>query len=103
MNDGKVVLNAERVVFYSMTDERSFFEWLAKMPFVLDVVGRGLVIEITVDTSMVDDDGLRELIAFFQRYRVSMRQLRVFDCEEFSHWFRRRNTFWYKKVFSDPH
>ncbi|HDS0949304.1 TPA: hypothetical protein QDZ34_003187 [Stenotrophomonas maltophilia] len=103
MNDRKVVLNAERVVFYSMTDERSFFEWLAKMPFVLDVVGRGLVIEITVDTSMVDDDGLRELIAFFQRYRVSMRQLRVFDCEEFSDWFRRRNTFWYKKVFSDPH
>jgi len=30
MNDRNVVLNAERVVFYSMTDERSFFEWLAR-------------------------------------------------------------------------
>jgi hypothetical protein len=99
MSDRNVVLNAERVVFYSMTDESSFFEWLARMPFVLDVAGRGLVVEITVDPLMVNDDGLRELIALFQRYRVSMRQLRVFDCEEFSHWFRRRNTFWYKKVF----
>lgn len=99
MSDRKVVLNAERVVFYSMTDERFFFEWLAKMPFVLDVVGRGIVIEITIDISMVNEDGLRELIALFQRYRVSMRQLLVFDREEFSHWFRRRSAFWHKKVF----
>lgn len=95
----EVVLNAERVVFYSMVDERFFFEWLEKMPFVVDVAGRGMVIEITVDSSKVDSDALRELLALFQRYRVSMRQLRVFDCEEFASWFRRRSAFWYRKVF----
>ncbi len=34
-------LEAENVVFYSMSDERLFFQWLGEMRFVEDVVGRG--------------------------------------------------------------
>lgn len=94
-----VELEAEGVIFYSINDERFFFDWLGKMEFVKEVVGRGSVIYIKVDAASVTEDGLRELLAFFQRYRVSMRQLRAFDRDDFSSWFRRSNSFWYRRVF----
>lgn len=92
-------LEAENVVFYSTSDERLFFQWLGEMRFVEDVVGRGAIIYIKVNIPAVKDDGLMEILAFFQRYRISMRQLRVFDREEFSGWFRRSDSYWYRRVF----
>lgn len=100
MNNLDVVeLEAEGVVFYSMNDERLFFDWLGRMEFVKDVVGSGAVIYIKIDAGDLTEDGLREILALFQRYRISMRQLKLFDREEFSGWFRRSDSFWYRRVF----
>ncbi len=94
-----VELEAKNVIFYSMNDEQFFFEWLGRMEFVEDVVGRGSVIYIRINAREVTEDGLREILAFFQRYRIPMRQLRRFDREDFSGWFRRSNAYWYRRLF----
>ncbi|WP_353098981.1 hypothetical protein [Stenotrophomonas lactitubi] len=98
----KVELQADSVVFYSPRDEAHFFGWLDQMECVMDVVGRGRVIYIQVDRRRVDAEALRDILAFFQRYRIAMKQLRVFDSEAFSTWFRRSDAYWYRRVFSPP-
>lgn len=99
MEDTVVELQADSVVFFSPRDEAHFFAWLDQMACVVEVVGRGRIIYIKVDRRRVDADALRDILAFFQRYRIAMAQLRAFDSEAFSSWFRRSNTYWYRCVF----
>jgi len=65
----------------------------------MEVVGRGRIIYIQVDKRRVDAEVLRDILAFFQRYRIAMEQLKVFDSEAFSTWFRRSDAYWYRSVF----
>ena len=95
----KVELQADSVVFYSPRDEAHFFGWLDQMECVMEVVGRGRIIYIQIDKRWVDAEVLRDILAFFQRYRIAMEQLKVFDSEAFSTWFRRSDAYWYRSVF----
>lgn len=95
----KVELQADSVVFYSPRDEVQFFGWLDQMECVMEVVGRGRIIYIQIDKRRVDAEVLRDILAFFQRYRIAMEQLKVFDSEAFSTWFRRSDAYWYRSVF----
>jgi hypothetical protein len=61
--------------------------------------GRGDVLFIQVHGSKVDEYALRELLALFWRYGVDMKQLAVFDKQEFAHWFHKRTAYWHKSVF----
>jgi len=95
----KLELQADSVVFYSPRDEAQFFGWLDQMECVMEVVGRGRIIYIQIDKRRVDAEVLRDILAFFQRYRIAMEQLKVFDSEAFSTWFRRSDAYWYRSVF----
>jgi hypothetical protein len=94
-----VELAATDVGFFSRYDEYAFFEWLEKLKFVIGRKGRGRTLYITVAVEDVDEDGLRELLALFHRYGVALKQLSVFDREEFAQWFRYDKAFWYDEVF----
>lgn len=52
-----------------------------------------------VNSSAIDEDGLRELLALFRRYGVDMAQLVAFDREEFAEWFRRADAYWHNDIF----
>lgn len=94
-----VRFEATNVKFYSDLDEAAFFDWIGKVPAVEGSEGKGRTIFLTVDTDSVDDEALRELIAIFYRYGVSMEQLAVLDERRFAHWFRDKEAYWYRAVF----
>lgn len=97
--DDVLTLAVELKLFYSRQDEAAFFEWLNKIQSVIKYEGRGLNIYLYIDTKKLDEMDLRELLALFYRYDMDLSLLKVFDIDDFSDWFRKRNSYWYKKVF----
>ena len=94
-----VELEATGVRFFSKGDESAFFRWLDKLAFVQRYEGRGRTLYISINSMSVDEDGLRELLALFRRYGVPLRQLIVFDRDEFAEWFRDSLAYWHKDIF----
>lgn len=99
MKDGLVELQADSVVYYSQSDEDAFFKWLDTIPCVVNVEGSGRILYLDVKTEAVDTDALRELIAFFQRYSIDMKQLKQFDRPKYKKWLHDKDKYWYKKIF----
>lgn len=103
MNEVSIIeLEATGVRFFSEYDESAFFDWLNKLVCVQKYEGRGRTLYITVNSEAVDEDALREFLALFRRYGVAMRQLIVFDRDEFADWFREERAYWYSEVFRQP-
>jgi len=94
-----VKIEAVSVRFFSQGDERAFFEWLDKLPFVERYEGRGRTLYISINSLAVDEDGLREMLALFRRYELGMRQLVIFDRDDFADWFWDKQAYWYKDIF----
>lgn len=96
-----VVLEAENVCFFSECDETAFFEWLDKIKCIIKYEGCGVIIRITVNDDAVDETALRELLALFHRYEIAMRQLVVFDRQQFSGWLHDKRAYWYAALFGE--
>jgi hypothetical protein len=88
------------VYFYHQNDERTFLEWLGRIPCVARYEGegrRGLVVYLK---RIPRQDELRELLALCQRYGVNhMRQLAKFETAKNRSWFRDPRKYWYSAVF----
>jgi hypothetical protein len=87
-------LRAEHVRYYSQNDEAAFFDWLAKIKCVTKTVGSGYTLSIMVQLDLVDQDGLRDLLALFHRYHIGKSQLVALVRPEFSAWFHEKGKFW---------
>lgn len=85
--------------FFSDGDEECFFQWLDQIKCIKGYEGSGESLSIAVDTSLLEDNELREIIALLYRYDIDMKQLAVFDCAKFSKWFRNKEMFWHDRVF----
>ena len=96
---GAIELQATGVRFFSQGDEAAFFDWLKKLPMVENIEGRGRTLHIRVNSSAVDEDSLRELLALFHRYGIDLAQLIVFDREDFAEWFRHPDAYWHQEIF----
>jgi hypothetical protein len=95
----EVQLKARATRFFSPMDETAFFDWLNKLPCVSKFEGEGDTLYIRVLKSKVDEYALRELLALFWRYRLSMKQLAIFDKRKFAKWFHDESAYWHKSVF----
>ncbi len=95
-----ITLEADSIKYFSQYDEESFFEWLGKLSCVKKFEGQGTVLYIDVDLDAVDEYSLRDILALFRRYNISMKQLAIFDRAEFADWFRNEKKYWYKDIFS---
>lgn len=87
------------VKFYHPSDERAFFEWLARIPCVQRYDGdgrRGLVVRLK---RRPGKDDLRQLLALCHRYGVDMKQLAKFETAKNRAWFRDPQKYWYRAVF----
>ncbi|WP_063049756.1 hypothetical protein [Nocardia arthritidis] len=98
MSETEIVLKASGVEYGSPYDEAAFFEWLDKIPAVRSYEGELRTLYIKVDAT-ADDESVYELVSLFDRYRVDMSQLRVFDTERIGEWFRKPEGYWYESVF----
>lgn len=94
-----IELECKRVLFYSQQDEEVFFSWAQSIPAVSAIRGRGSSLFLTLKRSGISDRSLREFLALFQRYRVSMKQLAQFKNTRNKAWFAAPEMFWFKSVF----
>jgi hypothetical protein len=94
-----IELHAVEVQFYSSCDESAFFGWLRSLSCVERFEGRRRILHIWVNAGRVDEGALRELLALFNRYRIDLTQLAVFDRDDFADWFRRDDAYWHEGVF----
>jgi hypothetical protein len=85
MAEHNLQIVATSVRYYSQLDERAFFEWLDRMPFVsgYNGVARDLFIALTRIPTYED---LWEIIGFCRRYGVDMKQLEKFVTDENRRW-----------------
>lgn len=74
--------------FFSPKDEDAFFAWLQSIPSIVNVVGIGRELHVTVRSHRVSDSSLRDLLALHRRYKLTMTHLAVFENPKNSEWFR---------------
>ena len=87
------------VKYYSQGDEAAFFGWLNTISCIEKISGVGKHLELELKIPP-DDAELRELIAVFHRYKISMEQLRQFRTKENESWFYENSAaYWHKQVF----
>ena len=91
-------LLATGVRFYHENDERAFFDWLGRIACVERLEGEGRDLFIHLSRAPGDND-LRELAAFFYRYKIDLRQLASFSTGAGRAWFRDPKMYWHKRVF----
>src|SRR5260370_1418230 len=84
--------------YFSPGDEKAFYDWLHSIPCVAEVGGRLRSAHITLKRAPSDFD-LRELVAFFFRYRMNMKPLAAFKTARNAKWFADPNKAWHAKVF----
>lgn len=85
MTDPTLQLVATEVSYYHPSDERAFFEWLDRMPFVSSY--HGVVRDLFIDLNRTPTyDDLWEIIGFFRRYGVDLAPLEKFVTDENRGW-----------------
>jgi hypothetical protein len=85
---GAATLVVKGPTYFSAGDERSFFEWLDRIPCIERVRGEGDGLQVLLKPAPVSDASLRELIAVFHRYGLDKLPLKQFLSAENAGWFR---------------
>jgi len=67
------------IVFRSALDEKAFFSWLASIPGVTGVEGRGTTLLIYLRSARPSQKAMRELTAIYHRYGGNLKELTRFD------------------------
>ena len=95
--DGMLRFEAKSVRFFSQLDETMFFSWMDSIDAIHDYAGAGKSIFMWIDE--VADNDVRDLIAFFDRYRIDKRQLSALLSDENRHWFAKEEMWWHPEIF----
>lgn len=85
--------------FYSMGDERRFFQGLSENPSVSKVRGIGRQLEMTLTLNRLNKDGLRDLIALLWRYGIPLAALSGIAEKPRFAWLNDERCYWYKSMF----
>jgi hypothetical protein len=96
-----ITLVATDVVYFSQNDEAAFFEWMGKNRAITSFrgVGSDLFIEFSAEAS---EENIRDIIALFHRYNISMPQLAKLSTKRNSKWFNNKGNYWHDLVFGAP-
>lgn len=85
--------------FYSSRDEANFFSWLQTISGVTRVIGTGRDLQVTLRSSRLGEEALREMIALHWRYQMPMRHLATFLSAANERWFGAPEGYWHNAVF----
>lgn len=96
-----IILTCKKVTFYARKDEDAFFEWIKKIDCIDSTSAAGDELYLHIACVDLHDHDLRDLLALFYRYKIDMRQLKIFLNEENKRWFDEPQKYWYKEVFAD--
>ena len=95
--NGMFRLEAKSVRFFSQLDEEMFFSWLDTIDAIFDYTGVLASVFMWVDQP--SDEDLRNLIAFFERYKIEKGQLAQLLTDENRAWFADEKMVWYREIF----
>ena len=99
MNKSTVELIAKGPEFYSSLDEDAFFYWLDKIECVNSWrLGTDSIV-LEIDTTNMNEEELRGILALFYRYEMDMKQLKQFMTKENAEWFARPIAYWHNRMF----
>ncbi len=93
----KITVNL--TMFYSMGDERRFFQGLSENPSISNVRGIGRQLEMTLTLNRLSKDGLRDLIALLWRYGIPLVALSGIAEKPRFAWLNDERCYWYKSMF----
>ena len=93
----KILINL--TTFYSLGDERRFFQGLNENPAVSNTRGIGRQLEVTLVLNRLNRDAVRDLIALLWRYGVSLVALSGLADKERFKWLDDERCYWYKSMF----
>jgi hypothetical protein len=97
----KVFLICKSVIFYSQKDEDMFFTWIKKIKCIEKFEGAGDELYLDLKSKVISDQNLRDLLALFYRYKIDMKQLKIFLNKRNEKWFYGNpKGYWHKKVFA---
>ncbi len=87
--------------YYSINDEAAFFEWINKIKSIKKYNGSGDELCLYIKSNRIDDADLREIIGLFYRYKIDMKQLKIFLSKANEEWFYlgKYKAYWHKKIF----
>lgn len=89
-----------RVRYFSPKDEEAFFDWLKKIPSIVEFKGVYYTLHLYIKSKRIPKSDLDELIGLFYRYNIDMAQLKIFLNERNKEWFYdNKLAFWHKPVF----
>ncbi len=86
--------------YYSPFDEDAFFDWIKKIPSIVEYKGVYNELDLYIKNKRISDKDLKEIISFFYRYKADMKQLQVFLNSKNKEWFYdNKKAYWHKRVF----
>jgi hypothetical protein len=90
-----VRLDCSGLHFGSQLDEKHLFRWAREIPCVVKWEHDTLLVR----SRSISQTDLRDLVALFWRYKISMRQLARFKTSTNAKWFASPQMYWHKRVF----
>ncbi|WP_147329595.1 hypothetical protein [Paraburkholderia sp. DHOC27] len=85
--------------FYSMGDERRFFEGLNGIAAIKRIQGVGKGLEIDIDIRYLTKDAVWDLIALLWRYGIPLAPLRELAARKKFAWLSAERFYWHKSMF----
>lgn len=92
-------LVASEVRYFSQGDEDNFFKWLSRIKIIKNLIYKHKDVIIELESQLIDDEDLEELIAIYLRYKLDLSQIAQFRHDGNQEWFANKKKLWYKKVF----
>jgi len=92
-------LVCKKVIFNS-NDKICFIEWLKKIKSIKAVYGQGFELHLHFDGKNITDNDLIEIVSLFDRYKINMKQLKIFLNGKNKKWvFEGDKGYWYDRMF----
>ena len=96
----EIKLVCKLVYFYSQLDESMFFTWIQSIKAIIRFDGIKDELYLYCESSVISDEDLREILALFYRYKIDMKQLKIFLNRKNKKWFfDGPKGYWHRRVF----
>jgi hypothetical protein len=92
-------LTIDLATFYSMGDERRFFQGLNDNPAISDIKGIGRQLECDLMLRNLNRDSLRDLMALLWRYGISLKPISVLSERKKFEWLNDERGYWHRSMF----
>jgi hypothetical protein len=100
--DKQIILICKSVWYYSRLDEDIFFEWISRIKCILKFDGIRDELYLYIKNKRLNNENLRDLLALFYRYKIDMKQLKIFLNKNNKEWFfDNKKAYWHRRVFGN--